>query len=53
MIINTAGTPVYNYDLTAVPAIPQQTGVRGFCSDRLSAIRFDPTGGMNCVQVIQ
>ena len=52
-IINTAGTPVYNYDLTAIPGVPQQTGSRGFCSDRLSSIRFDPAGGINCVQSLQ
>jgi len=52
-IINTAGTPVYNYDLTAIPAVFQQTGVRGFCSDRLSLLRFDPNGGTNCTQGVQ
>ncbi len=53
IIVNTAGTPVYNYDLTAIPAVPQQTGIRGFCSDRLSSVRFDPAGGVNCTQTIQ
>lgn len=52
-IINAVGTPVYNYDLTAVPAILNQTGTRGFCSDRLSALRFDQAGGINCTLMVQ
>ena len=52
-IMNAVGTPVYNYDLTAVPAIPQQTGTRGFCSDRQSSVRFDPSGGIVCTQTLQ
>jgi prepilin-type N-terminal cleavage/methylation domain-containing protein len=52
-IVNVNGSPVYNYDLNAVPAVPQQTGVRGFCSDRQSSVRFDPAGGVNCVQAVQ
>lgn len=52
-IINAVGTPVYNYDLTAVPAILNQTGTRGFCSDRLSALRFDQAGGINCTLMLQ
>jgi prepilin-type N-terminal cleavage/methylation domain-containing protein len=52
-IINTAGTPVYNYDLTATPTVFMQTGIRGFCSDRLSALHFDSAGGINCTQTLQ
>ena len=52
-IVNANGSPVYNYDLTATPAVPQQTGTRGFCSDRQSSVRFDPAGGVNCTFVVQ
>lgn len=52
-IINTAGTPIYTYDLTAVPAMLGQTGVRGFCSDKLSVVRTDTTGGTNCTTNLQ
>ena len=52
-IINTAGTPINTYDLTATPALYGQTGVRGFCSDKLSFVRFDPIGGTNCTANLQ
>lgn len=52
-IVNTAGTPVNTYGLTAVPGIYGQTGFRGFCSDQLSIVRFDQAGGTNCTQPIQ
>lgn len=53
MVINTAGTPVYNYDLTAIPVVYMQTGIRGFCSNRLSSLSFDPAGGVACAQALQ
>jgi prepilin-type N-terminal cleavage/methylation domain-containing protein len=52
-IINANGTPVYNYDLTATPAVFMQTGIRGFCSDRQGIMRFDPGGGLNCTLILQ
>ena len=52
-IVNTAGMPVNTYDLTGVPAAFGQTGVRGFCSDKLSIVRFDTSGGTNCTQTLQ
>ncbi|MGH9670434.1 MAG: prepilin-type N-terminal cleavage/methylation domain-containing protein [Terriglobales bacterium] len=52
-IINTAGMPIFTYDLTAVPASVGQTGVRGFCSDKLSIVRADLTGGTNCTTNLQ
>ena len=51
-IINTAGMPVNTYELTATPAVVGQTGVRGFCSDKLSIVRFDVTGGVNCTTIL-
>ena len=47
-IVNTIGTPVNAYEITAVPASQGNTGVRGFCSDQLSNVRTDPNGGTNC-----
>lgn len=52
-IVNTAGTPVNTYGLIATPAIFGQTGIRGFCSDQLSIVRFDPAGGTNCTMNLQ
>jgi prepilin-type N-terminal cleavage/methylation domain-containing protein len=52
-IINVTGTPAYSYDVTGVPAAPGQTGVRGFCSNQLTVIMFDPGGGTTCTSPIQ
>ena len=49
-IVNTAGSPVYNYTATAVPVRIGQTGKRGFCGDRNSRITVDPDGGSNCIE---
>ncbi|MGH9601579.1 MAG: prepilin-type N-terminal cleavage/methylation domain-containing protein [Terriglobales bacterium] len=53
-IIAAPGTPIINnYSATAVPAVPGQTGVRGFCSDQITVIRFDPAGGTACTAALQ
>ncbi|MGH6630292.1 MAG: prepilin-type N-terminal cleavage/methylation domain-containing protein [Burkholderiales bacterium] len=52
-ILNTAGMPINTYDLTATPAMYGQTGIRGFCSDKLSVVRADLTGGTNCTSSLQ
>ena len=52
-IVNIAGMPVNTYDLTATPAMFGQTGIRGFCSDKLSIVRADPNGGINCTSNLQ
>lgn len=51
-IINAAGMPVNTYELTATPAAIGQTGIRGFCSDKLSIVRFDIAGGVNCTTIL-
>lgn len=51
-VINTSGAPVNTYELTAVPAVYDQTGIRGFCSDKLSVMRFDQSGGTNCTVML-
>ena len=52
-ITNVAGTPVTTYTITAIPTAFGQTGVRGFCSDQLSHVSYDPAGGTNCTQDVQ
>jgi type IV pilus assembly protein PilA len=52
-ITGTAGNPIVTYSLTAVPLAIGQTGYRGFCSDQLSHMTYDPTGGTNCTAAIQ
>ncbi len=44
---------VTGYILTAVPQTPGKTGSRGFCSDTFGAIKYDPTGGTQCVQPLE
>ena len=52
-INNPVGTPVVAYSLTAVPLAPGQTGYRGFCSDQLSHMSYDPSGGTACSRDVQ
>jgi prepilin-type N-terminal cleavage/methylation domain-containing protein len=47
------GSPIVDYSLTGVPAVPGQTGVRGFCSDQITRVTFDPTGGTTCTGSLQ
>ncbi|MGO9318954.1 MAG: prepilin-type cleavage/methylation domain-containing protein [Terracidiphilus sp.] len=44
---------VTGYNLTAVPQTPGKTGSRGLCSDAYGAIKYDPTGGTQCVQPLE
>lgn len=52
-INNVSGSPVNSYTINAVPSALGQTGYRGFCSDQLSHISYDPSGGTNCTKDIQ
>lgn len=52
-ILNPIGTPVVSYTITATPSVAGQTGYRGFCSDQLSHVSYDPTGGTNCTNDVQ
>jgi type IV pilus assembly protein PilA len=52
-IVNVSGTPVVGYSLRAVPIVVGTTGFRGFCSDQLSKMTYDPTGGMTCTLALQ
>ena len=52
-VTNAVGTPVTAYEIDAFPGVVGQTGNRGFCSDSLSKVMFDPAGGTNCSQLIQ
>ncbi len=52
-IANAVGMPVYGYDVTAVPAVPGQTGRRGFCSNQVPELKYDPNGNINCTTPMQ
>ncbi len=52
--VNQSGTDrVTGYTITAVPQTVGKTGSRGFCSDEYGAIKYDPTGGTQCVQPLE
>ena len=52
-ITNVSGTPVVNYEIDAQPLVPGSTGIRGLCSDQLSHVSYDPTGGLTCTHDVQ
>jgi prepilin-type N-terminal cleavage/methylation domain-containing protein len=52
-ITNTSGTPVSSYSVTAVPITPGVTGYRGFCSDNMNPVLYDPNGSSNCTTQLQ
>lgn len=50
---NTSGTPIVAYQVTAVPTLQGQTGIRGFCADQVPKITQDQDGGTNCTKPLQ
>jgi type IV pilus assembly protein PilA len=42
-----------SYTVTAVPQTVGKTGDLGYCSDDNGTIKYDPTGGTNCTQLVQ
>jgi type IV pilus assembly protein PilA len=43
-----AGPPVSDLDIHGVPQSINSSGVRGFCSDHMGPIKYDPSGGTAC-----
>ena len=52
-ITNLQGAPVNAYDIQAVPKLPGQTGVRGFCSNQVPTVKYDQAGGTACTLILQ
>jgi len=52
-ITNTVGSPINAYTVTAVPSLPGQSGIRGFCSNQVPEMTYDQNGGTNCTAVLQ
>ncbi len=52
-IVNPNGMPVTGYDAIAVPAVLGQTGRRGFCSDQVPRMLYDPNGGTACTRNLE
>jgi type IV pilus assembly protein PilA len=51
--VTVNSTDRYNsYAVTGVPQTVGKTGDRGFCSDQVGTIKFDPAGGTNCTQTL-
>ncbi|MFL6300781.1 MAG: prepilin-type N-terminal cleavage/methylation domain-containing protein [Terriglobales bacterium] len=42
------GPPVIDLDVRAIPQTLGMSGSRGFCSDHLGPIKYDPAGSTNC-----
>lgn len=52
-ITNATGSPVSGYQVTAVPQLLGSTGRRGFCSDQVPKLQYDPNGGTACTLPLQ
>jgi type IV pilus assembly protein PilA len=52
--VNTvSGGQVTGYGVTGVPKVPGSSGIRGFCSDNMLPVAYDPNGGTNCTMTLQ
>ena len=53
-LYNVTGTPIISgYSVSGVPMTIGITGYRGFCSDNMNPVTFDPNGGTNCTDPMQ
>jgi len=53
-IYNVVGSPIVTgYDVSGVPSTIGITGYRGFCSNNMNPVTFDPAGGTNCTETLQ
>jgi prepilin-type N-terminal cleavage/methylation domain-containing protein len=52
-ITNTSGNPVSAYSIWGTPIAVGTSGQRGFCSDSLNPIMYDPLGGTSCTQPLE
>lgn len=52
--VSLSGTErVTGFTVTAVPQTVGKTGHRGFCGDESGVIKYDPTGGTQCIQPLE
>jgi type IV pilus assembly protein PilA len=47
-LTNCPGMPATSYLITAIPTVPNQTGVRVFCSDQTGIIRYAADSRSSC-----
>ncbi len=50
---NTSGVPISTYSVWGTPVTLGVTGYRGFCSDNMNPVLYDPNGGTNCTMPLQ
>jgi prepilin-type N-terminal cleavage/methylation domain-containing protein len=50
---NVTGTPISAYSVSGTPITIAITGNRGFCSDNMNPVLYDPNGGTNCTMPLQ
>jgi type IV pilus assembly protein PilA len=52
--VSLSGTDrITGYTIIAIPKNPGKTGNRSFCGDESGVIKYDPTGGTQCVQPLE
>jgi type IV pilus assembly protein PilA len=52
--VTTASTgQISGYSVTGVPRLPGSSGIRGFCSDNMLPVKYDPNGGSACTMELQ
>lgn len=52
-ITGVTGSPVSSYSVFGTPITVGTTGNRGFCSDNMNPIMYDPAGGTACTQPLK
>jgi type IV pilus assembly protein PilA len=52
--VTTASTGlITGYGITGVPTQSGVTGIRGFCSDNMNPVKYDPNGGTACTMNLE
>ncbi|HEU5401801.1 MAG TPA: prepilin-type N-terminal cleavage/methylation domain-containing protein [Terriglobales bacterium] len=51
--VTQVGTLTTGYGITGVPTAPGVSGIRGFCSDNMNPVKYDPNGGTACTMDLQ
>lgn len=47
-VSTAANGQVTGYGVTGIPKQPGVSGIRGFCSDNMNPVKYDPNGGTAC-----
>ncbi len=52
-VSTAANGQITGYSVTGVPRQPGVTGIRGFCSDNMNPVKYDPDGSTNCTEELR